>query len=137
MRRRNESMNDCIFCMIASGKIPCTKIAENKDFLAFLDINPINPGHTLIIPKKHVENVFDLGKAEYAELFEMSRRISEPLRKAAEAKKIGVIVEGFLVPHAHVHLVPLNYAGELSFSRAKKADPAELAAMASRIRQQL
>jgi histidine triad (HIT) family protein len=130
-------MEDCIFCMIASGKIPCAKVAEDESFIAFLDINPINPGHTLVIPKKHVETVFELGKEEYASLFEMSRRISGPIQKAMGAKKMGLVVEGFLVPHAHIHLVPLNSGGELSFSRAKKAEAKDLASALMRIRQQL
>ena len=130
-------MEDCIFCMIASGKIPCAKVAEDEDFIAFLDINPINPGHTLVIPKKHAESVFDLGKAEYSGLFEMSRRLSPPIQKAMGARKMGLVIEGFLVPHAHVHLVPLNHGGELSFSRAKKAEARDLASALARIRQQL
>jgi len=130
-------MDDCIFCMIASGKIPCAKVAEDENFIAFLDINPINPGHTLVIPKKHVESVFDLDKAGYSGLFEMSRRLSLPIQKAMGAGKMGLVIEGFLVPHAHVHLVPLNHGGELSFSRAKKAEAKDLASALARIRQQL
>lgn len=128
-------MDDCIFCKIGGGKIPSAKIIEDGCFIAFLDINPINPGHTLIIPKKHVESVFAMGHEEYAALFELSRKLSGPLLKATGAKRIGVIVEGFLVPHAHVHLVPLNKGGDLSFSRAKKAGADELAEMSSRIRE--
>ena len=127
----------CIFCKIASGAIPCAKVWESERLLAFLDISPVNPGHTLLIPKGHVESVFSLGSADYAEIFEAARRLSGPLLKATGSKRIGVIIEGFLIPHAHVHLVPINRGGELSFERAKKADMAGLVEMARRIREQL
>jgi histidine triad (HIT) family protein len=130
-------MDECIFCKIASGKIPCTRLYEDGAVLAFLDINPINPGHSLVIPKRHVESVFAMGAQEYSALFERARLLSEPLKKATGAKRAGIIVEGFLVPHAHVHIVPLHHGGELSFSRARKAAPAELEDMARRIRQHL
>jgi histidine triad (HIT) family protein len=128
---------DCIFCKISEGKIPCAKIWEDERFLAFLDINPINPGHTLIIPKKHDEAVFGMDGDAYSALFSAARKLSAPLQKASGAKRIGMIVEGFLVPHAHLHLVPLNAGGELDFRRAKKAAPSELAAMAAKIRDEL
>jgi len=127
-------MDDCIFCKIVAGKIPCTRIWENDRFLAFLDINPINPGHTLIIPKKHTDLVFDLDDADYSALFNAAKTLSKPIKKATDAKRIGMIVEGFLVHHAHLHLVPLNQGGELDFRRAKKANPAELEAMAGKIK---
>ncbi len=130
-------MEGCIFCKIASGKMPSMKVAEGPDFLAFLDINPINPGHTLIIPKRHCGSVFGLGEGEYRSLFEAARSLEGPLLKATGARRVGMIVEGFLVPHAHLHLVPLNGGGELSFSRAKKASQAELEGMLSRIRAQV
>ena len=128
-------MTGCIFCKIASGEIPSAKIAEGKGHVAFLDINPINPGHTLIIPKNHSESVFGLPADGYRELFDAARALEGPLLKATGAKRIGMVVEGFLVPHAHLHLVPLHEGGELSFSRAKRAEPAALAEMAMRIRE--
>jgi histidine triad (HIT) family protein len=130
-------MDGCIFCKIASGKIPCTKLWENDQLLAFLDINPINPGHTLVIPKEHVENVFGMDARDYRDIFDAVKTLSGPIRDATGAKRVGVIVEGFLIPHAHIHLVPLNHGGELSFSRARKAAPQELEEMAGRIRQLL
>ncbi len=130
-------MDDCIFCKIASGKIPSAKVYEDDAVLAFLDINPINPGHTLIIPKAHAESVFSASDNDYSALFRAARALSGPLKAATGAKKNGILVEGFLVSHAHVHLVPLHHGGELSFSRAKKAAPAELEEMAARIRKNL
>ena len=105
-------MSDCIFCKIAKGEIPSSKIWEDEDHLAFLDINPVNPGHTLIIPKNHVDSVFDMAENDYSKLFMAAKKLSSPLKNAMEAKRVGVIIEGFLVPHAHVHLVPLNRMSE-------------------------
>lgn len=126
---------DCIFCKIASGEIAGERIWEDGLFAAFLDINPINPGHTLVVPKAHIESVFDMEAEYFSALFEAARKLAGPLRKATGAKRIGVIVEGFAVSHSHVHLVPLHHGGELDFGRAKKASPEELSAMGKRIRE--
>jgi histidine triad (HIT) family protein len=128
---------ECIFCKIASGGIPSAKIFEDGDIVAFLDINPINPGHTLVIPKKHVESVFEAGPGLYSRLFDSARRLAGPLRAASGARRIGMVVEGFLVSHAHLHLVPINSGGELDFRRARKAAPGELEEMAEKIRNHL
>jgi histidine triad (HIT) family protein len=130
-------MTDCIFCKIIAGEIPCTKIWEDDDFYAFLDINPINPGHALVIPKTHHDYLFAMDEPLYGRIFNAAKKLSKPLEKATGAKRIGVVVEGFLVPHVHVHLVPLNEGGELSFGRAKKATPDELADMAGKIAREL
>lgn len=128
---------ECIFCKIVEGRIPCAKVYEGEDHLAFLDINPINPGHTLVIPKKHHDHLFDLDEEAYLGLFRSARIAALMLKKALAPKRVGVIVEGFLVPHIHIHLVPINAASELSFSRSKKASPEELKEMAFRLRGQL
>ncbi len=128
---------DCLFCKISEGTIPSAKVYEDEHVLAFLDINPINPGHTLIIPKKHVDNIFDSEPALYSRLFASARELSSPIQKATGAKRIGVVVEGFLVHHAHIHLVPINGGGELDFRRARKAGPEELERMAGKIRNHL
>jgi histidine triad (HIT) family protein len=130
-------MDDCIFCKISEGKIPSFKVYEDERFLAFLDINPVNPGHTLLIPKKHVDNLFDIEEPLYSELFKTAKKLSKPLTKAMGAKRVGVIVEGFLVHHAHIHLIPINRGNELDPGRARKAEPAELAAVAEKIRNQI
>ena len=128
---------DCIFCKIVSGGVPSSKVWEDGEFLAFLDINPINPGHTLVIPKKHEDHLFSLDDGTYSGLFRASKKVAMALKKSLGSKRVGVIVEGFLVPHVHIHLVPINSASELSFSRSKRAGAGELDEMASKIRRQL
>lgn len=125
---------DCVFCMITDGKIPAEKVWEDAKVVAFLDINPISPGHTLIIPKKHGDHLFDLEEPEYSGLFAAAKKVSAAVKKATGAKRIGALVEGFLVHHAHLHLVPINRPSDLSFANAKKAAPEELKAMGAKIR---
>ncbi|OGJ05403.1 hypothetical protein A2467_01635 [Candidatus Nomurabacteria bacterium RIFOXYC2_FULL_36_8] len=120
---------DCIFCKIVNKEIPCYKVWENENFLVFLDIIPINAGHILIIPKKHNEEVFKLEDDLYNEIFQIAKKLSEHLRKATEAKKIGMLIIGFDINHAHLHLVPLNKGKELNPERAKKASTDELKQM--------
>jgi len=110
-------MTNCIFCKIVSGEIPAIKIWEDKKYLAFLDMNPIKPGHTLIIPKKHSEYIFDLSDNEYTELMLKTKKIAKFLKEKLESKRIGVIVEGFGVPHTHVHLIPINNVNEINQKR--------------------
>ena len=124
----------CIFCKIAKGEIPAVKIWENKDFIAFLDVNPINPGHTLLIPKKHNDYLFELSDREYVELMLHAKLIARRLKEKLNPKRIGVIVEGFAVFHAHIHLVPLNHGEELDFKRAKAASIEELKKIADKIK---
>jgi len=130
-------MTDCIFCKIAGGEIPSAKVWENDEFLAFLDISPINPGHTLIIPKKHEDYLFDAPDELYSRLWKAAKDLAGPIRRATGAKKIGVIVEGFLVAHVHVHLIPLNSGGELDPCRAKKATTEELSTTAEKIKSEI
>ncbi|OGJ12439.1 hypothetical protein A3K82_02775 [Candidatus Pacearchaeota archaeon RBG_19FT_COMBO_34_9] len=127
-------MTDCIFCKIANGEVPAVKIWENKDFFASLDINPMNPGHTLVIPKKHNDYLFDLSDREYVELMLHAKFIAKKLKEKLNPKRIGMIVEGFAVPHVHIHLIPLNHGEELNFSRAKPASPEELNKMKEKIK---
>jgi histidine triad (HIT) family protein len=126
-------MEDCIFCKIVSGKIPCNKIWEDKDFFAFLDINPVNPGHTLVIPKRHAEYLFELDEPLYSGLMRAVRDLSHAIKSSMGPKRIGVIVEGFAIPHVHVHLIPINRGGELSLGNGKRAGGEELADAAKRI----
>ncbi len=128
---------DCVFCKISNGEIPSAKIFEDHEVFAFLDINPINPGHALIIPKKHVDSIFDSEPELYSRLFSSARLLSAPIQRATGARRIGVVVEGFLVRHAHIHLVPINGGGELDFRRARKAEPAELEEMARKIKDEI
>lgn len=126
-----------LFTRIVNGEIPCHKIAEDDRFLAFLDIHPINPGHTLVIPKKEIDYFFDLDDALLGGIMAFSKKIAVALKKAVECRRIGIMVAGIEVPHAHVHLVPIQAVGDLNFARAKPAAQEQLAAMAAKIRKYL
>ena len=130
-------MKTCIFCQIIKGVEPAHKIWESADFLAFLSIHPVNPGHVCLIPKTHVDYVFDLEEPLYSEIFQAARRLSEPIKQATSAKRIGIAVEGFTVPHVHVHLVPLFNDSELDPHRHIKQTQEELSEMAARIRKEI
>ena len=104
-----------IFTKIVNGEIPCYKIAENENFLAFLDVNPNAIGHTLCIPKQEINKIFDLDDALYLGLMQFSKEIAIALEKAVPCKRIGMSVIGLEVPHAHVHLIPLNEMDEMRF----------------------
>lgn len=128
---------ECIFCKIAQKEIPSHFIWEDEKFAAFLDINPINPGHMLIVPKEHIGYIFDLDNEMYKNIFLRAKQLSEPLKKAVEAKRIGMAVEGFGVDHVHLHLVPVNSGNELDPNRAKKIPDEELKQIVDKIRQLL
>lgn len=124
----------CIFCRIANKTVPSNIIWEDARFTAFLDLHPINPGHILIIPKEHIEYIFDLDDEMYKDIFLRAKQLSEPLRRAVEAKRIGIAVEGFGVDHVHLHLVPVNSGNELDPNRAKKMPDEELEQIAEKIK---
>ncbi|MBL7560525.1 HIT family protein [Olleya sp. YSTF-M6] len=104
-----------IFTKIVNGEIPCYKVAETEDFLAFLDVNPNAEGHTLCIPKKEVDKLFDLDEATYIGLMQFSREVAIALEKTVPCKRVGVSVIGLEVPHVHVHLIPLNTMEDARF----------------------
>lgn len=114
-----------IFSKIAAGEIPSYKVAENADYYAFLDINPLAEGHTLVIPKKEVDYIFDLDHDTYEGLWEFAARVAKAQKKAIPCKRIGVAVLGMEVPHTHIHLVPLQTEGDLDFRKPKKEFSAE------------
>lgn len=122
-----------IFSKIVSGEIPCYKVAETKDFLAFLDVNPNAKGHTLCIPKIEVNKLFDLDEVTYVGLMEFARNVAIALEKAVPCKRIGVSVIGLEVPHAHVHLIPLNTMDDARFVSKVKLEKEEFEALAKRI----
>jgi histidine triad (HIT) family protein len=126
-----------IFTKIVNGEIPCYKIAETEDFLAFLDVNPNSKGHTLCIPKKEVDKIFDLDETMYYGLMSFSRRIAKAMEKAIPCKRIGVSVIGLEVPHAHVHLIPLHTMENARFIHKEKVSPEELQELAEAIKKQL
>jgi len=126
-------METCIFCKIVEGVEPAHKIWESDDFLAFLSIHPCNPGHTCLIPKLHSDYIFDLEEPLYSRIFQIARQLSVPIKRATNAVRIGVAIEGFSVPHVHLHLVPLYHVAELDPHRHIKQDQAALAETAEKI----
>jgi histidine triad (HIT) family protein len=108
-----------IFTKIVNGEIPSYKIAETENCIAFLDVSPLANGHTLVIPKKEIDYIFNMEDNLLSELITFSKKIAKAVEKAVPCKRIGVAVIGLEVPHAHIHLVPLNKVGDLDFSRAK------------------
>ncbi len=123
-----------IFAKIAAGEIPSYKVAENQDFLAFLDVFPLTKGHVLVIPKKEVDYVFDLDQETYTGLLEFSKKVAIGLKKAIACKRITMHVVGLEVPHAHVHLIPVNTSNDCNFSNAKlQFSKAEFEAIAAAI----
>ena len=113
-----------IFSKIAAGEIPSYRVAEDENYFAFLDINPVAPGHTLVIPKKEESYLFNLSEADYAGLWAFARRVARALEQAVPCLRIGVAVIGLEVPHCHIHLVPLNKEGDMNFCH-KMTLPAE------------
>ena len=110
-----------LFSQIISGKIICYKVDEDEEFLAFLDINPIILGHTLVIPKIEIDYIFDLDDELLSRMMVFSKKVALKLKSKIECKKIGIAVIGLEVPHAHIHLVPMNQVDDLNFSRPKLA----------------
>jgi histidine triad (HIT) family protein len=127
-----------IFTKIINREIPGQIIAEDDQYIAFLDITPLVPGHTLVVPKKETDYIFDLDDNALAGLNLFAKKVSHAIRKAMPCKRIGVAVIGLEVPHTHVHLVPINDADDLNFTRPKlKPTKEELAEVAEKIRKQL
>ena len=108
-----------IFSRIINGEIPCYKIAENEKFFAFLDINPLMKGHTLVIPKKEVDYIFDIEDNDLGEMMIFAKQIANKIKDVIPCVKVGVAVIGLEVPHAHIHLVPMQKEGDLDFKRPK------------------
>ena len=126
-----------IFTKIINGEIPCYKVAENDDFFAFLDINPNAKGHTLVVPKKEVNRLFDLDEATYIKLMEFSRKIAIALEKVVPCDRIGMSVIGLEVPHVHVHLIPLNAMEDIQFKKKVSLEPKEFLEIAKSISEAL
>ena len=122
-----------IFSRIVAGEIPCYKVAETDNCLAFLDVNPVVKGHVLCIRKKEVDYIFDLDEDLYCELQRFAHRVARGLKKACPCVKVGVAVLGLEVPHAHIHLVPMPTEADLNFHHHIKMEPAEMAALAQQI----
>lgn len=114
-----------IFTKIITGEIPCYKVAEDENNIAFLDIRPIKRGHTLCVPKREVDELFELPAEDYQSLMAFSQRVAKSLKRIVPCKRIGALVLGMEVPHAHLHLVPINAEHELSFANAQAGVPKE------------
>ena len=123
-----------IFTKIIKGEIPCHKIAETEDIFAFLDVFPCAPGHTLVVPKKEVDYLFDLSDELYAGLMAFAKSLEPAIRKAVPCKRVGVAVIGLEVPHAHVHLIPMNSMNDMNFNSKIKISQEELAEIAGKIK---
>lgn len=132
-------MKDCIFCKIVKGEIPCHKIYEDKDFLGFLDINPLNPGCSLLISKKHFRWVDDV--PNFGAYFEVAKKIGLATKKSLKAKAICYVTLGFLVPHAHIRIIPRfendGHGGALNFELFKKISDKKMKEIAAKIRQKM
>ena len=124
-----------IFTRIIQGEIPCHRVAENDNFIAFLDITPVAKGHTLIVPKEEVDHFFDLNDNLLSEINLFAKEVAVKLQRTVPCRRIGVAIIGLEVPHAHVHLIPLNTMADINFSVERlKMSNEELAALASEIR---
>jgi histidine triad (HIT) family protein len=123
-----------IFSKIVKGEIPCYKVAEDDNFLAFLDVNPNAEGHTLCIPKKEIDKIFDIEEELYIGLMQFSKKVAIALEKTVPCKRIGMSVIGLEVPHAHVHLIPLNEMDDIRFQKKVTFSKEEFLALALKIR---
>jgi len=126
-----------IFTKIVKGEIPCYKIAETEEFLAFLDVNPNSKGHTLCIPKQEVDKIFDLDESTFEGLMKFSQKVAKAIEKAIPCKRIGMTVIGLEVPHAHVHLIPLHTMEDARFIQKTKLSPEEFQEIAKVIQANL
>lgn len=123
-----------IFTKIIKGEIPCYKVAEDENFFAFLDINPLHEGHTLVVPKQETDYIFDLDDRTLSGLILFSKKIASAIEKVVSCKRIGVAIVGLEVPHAHIHLVPMDTMDDINFKKPKlKFTPGEFRILAGRI----
>ena len=129
---------ETIFTKIVKGEIPAYKVAEDDRFLAFLDVSPVQKGHTLVIPKAQIDYIFDLDDTLLADMLVFAKKVAHAIKKATNCNRVGVAVIGLEVPHAHVHLIPINQMSDMSFSQPKKKFSAEeMQEIASKISGQL
>lgn len=127
-----------IFSKIINGEIPCYKIAEDNRFFAFLDIFPTAKGHVLVVPKAEVDYIFDLDSDQYMAMFEFAKKIAIAQKSALLVKRVGIVVAGFEVPHAHIHLIPMNTMNDMSFEKEKlKFSTEEFQEIAETIRKEI
>lgn len=123
-----------IFTRIINGEIPCYKVAEDADYFAFLDINPLAEGHTLVVPKKEVDYIFDLDDETLAGMTVFAKKVAAKIKAAVDCKRVAVVVLGLEVPHAHIHLIPMNSEADVDFHREKlQLTPEQFSAIAAKL----
>lgn len=127
-------MEDSVYTKIIKGEIPCHKVYEDEATLAFLTIEPIQPGHTLVVPKIQVDHLWDLDEQYYDAVMHTAKKVARRLREVMQTQRVGVLVVGVDVPHVHIHLIPINKSGDIFAPEDKNADDKEMAAIAERIR---
>ncbi|MBL0065688.1 MAG: HIT family protein [Bacteroidetes bacterium] len=126
-----------VFTRIINGEIPSYKIAEDDRFFAFLDISPLAKGHTLVVPKQETDYIFDIEDAQHKDLWDFAKRVAKAVKSAVPCKRIGIAVIGLEVPHAHIHLIPMNKVSDMNFASPKLSfPPAEMEEIAQKIRSQ-
>lgn len=125
-----------IFSKIIQGEIPCYKIAENEKFFAFLDIRPVVKGHTLVVPKKETDYIFDVAEADLAEMMVFAKKVAQAQKAVIPCKKVAVVVLGLEVPHAHIHLMPIQNEAEVNLRKAIEVAPEEMEQIATKIADQ-
>lgn len=126
-----------IFTRIINGEIPCYKVAENDDYFAFLDINPLAEGHTLVVPKKEVDYIFDLDDQTLAGMMLFAKSVAAKIKAAVDCKRVAVVVLGLEVPHAHIHLIPMNSEADVDFHREKlQLTPEQFSQIAEKLSKQ-
>ena len=123
-----------IFTRIVNGEIPCHKLAEDDRFLAFLDVRPIRAGHALVIPKEEVDYIFDMDDERLGDIMRFAKPVARAIEKLVPCKRMGVVVIGLEVAHAHIHLIPISQIADINFALAKPAAAEDLAELAARIR---
>ena len=126
-------MEDTIFTKIVKGEIPCYKIAENDEFFAFLDINPVQKGHTLVVPKEEVSYIFDINDDKLGRYMAFAKRVAAAIKAAVPCIKVGIAVVGLEVPHSHIHLIPLNEVNDLNFEHKMTLPKEEMEQIAQNI----
>ena len=129
-------MEDSVFTKIIKGEIPCHKVFENDKVIAFLDVHPLSEGHTLVVPKVQIDHIWDMERDDYAYLWGVTRKLGKHIRQTLGATRVGVVVEGFGVPHVHIHLVPIEHGDDLKKPQdfSGEIDHEALAAVAERLR---
>ena len=130
-------MEGCVFCALAAGKLPARKVFEDAEHIGFFPLKHFNPGHVLLIPRRHYDYVFDMDDAAYHALWTTAKRLAPAIRRVAGSKRVGVLVEGFSVPHVHVHLVPVNALADIDPARERAIPEEQAARLAQAIQAEL